>query len=189
MEMIPNVHPMLVHFSIALLTMSAVFYSAGLLFKRKASLLSAGRWNLWSGTLFSLATLVTGWMAYNTVAHDALAHEAMTLHRNWAIPTFALWAVAFLWSLMVKAPKQSVFFIIWLWVATAALGVTGYLGAENVYRHGVGVMRLPDTSTEHHHENGASVEVQIMEDKGRKDGDSPEKTDEHHHGHPSGHKH
>ena len=110
----------------------------------------AARWNLWVGVAISLLTVFTGWMAYNSVDHDALSHEAMTLHRNWALPTLALWAVAVVWSFFSRKIRPSWVFILFLWVSTASLSVTGYLGAENVYRHGIGVMRLPSPTAEEH---------------------------------------
>ena len=43
--------------------------------------------------------------------------------------------------------RPSWIFIIVLWVATAALVVTGYRGAQNVYRYGVGVSPTADVQT------------------------------------------
>lgn len=155
MEIIPNYHPMLVHFSIALLTIATLFYSASLLFglgDRSQTLLSAARWNLWVGVAISFVTVLTGWLAYNSVAHDALSHQAMTLHMNWALPTLGLWVVVAGWSFFSRKIKPSLIFILFLWLSTASLLVTGYLGAENVYRHGIGVMRLPVSMGEGHEE-------------------------------------
>jgi len=174
MEIIPNYHPMLVHFSIALLSMAALFYSAAFITKNSArsqTLLAAARWNLWSGMLISFVTVLTGWLAYNSVDHDALSHEAMTVHRNWALPTLGLWAIATLWSFFIAKDKPGAAFILWLWLSTGALMTTGYLGAENVYRHGIGVMRLPVTEEQDSHAKGEEVK------------------EEHDHGHSPGHEH
>jgi len=177
MEIIPNYHPLLVHFSIALLSMATVFYSAAFVGRnhpRSQSLLTAACWNLWAGTCISLITVLTGWLAYNSVAHDALSHEAMTVHKNWALPTLALWLVAILWDVFVTKGKAGMIFVLWLWLSTAALMVTGYLGAENVYRHGIGVMRLPDVET------GQSAETTINKAETKAD---------HDHEHAPGHEH
>jgi len=161
MEIIPNYHPMLVHFSIALLIIATLFYSASLLFgsgERSQTLLAAARWNLWVGVAISFVTVLTGWMAYNSVANDALSHQAMTLHMKWALPTLGLWIVAVSWGFFSRKIKASLIFILFLWISTASLLVTGYLGAENVYRHGIGVMRLPasiDEGEGHGHEEAA----------------------------------
>jgi len=159
MEIIPNYHPMLVHFSVALLTISAFFYSASLLFgsgERSQTFLAAARWNLWVGVAISFVTVLTGWLAYNSVAHDALSHKAMTLHMKWALPTLGLWIIVAIWGFLSRKTKPSLIFILFLWISTSSLLVTGYLGAENVYRHGIGVMRLPAPMGEGHgHEEGA----------------------------------
>ncbi len=159
MEIIPNYHPMLVHFSVALLTISAFFYSASLLFgsgERSQTFLAAARWNLWVGVAISFVTVLTGWLAYNSVAHDALSHKAMTLHMMWALPTLGLWVIAATWGFLSRKTKPTLIFILFLWLITGSLLVTGYLGAENVYRHGIGVMRLPAPMGEGHgHEEGA----------------------------------
>lgn len=155
MEIIPNYHPTLVHFSIALLTISALFYSASFMFssgERSQTLLAAARWNLWVGVAISFVTVLTGWLAYNSVAHDELSHQAMTLHMNWALPTLGLWVVVAGWGFLARKIKPGLIFILFLWLSTASLLVTGYLGAENVYRHGIGVMRMPASMG---HDHGA----------------------------------
>lgn len=163
MEIIPNYHPTLVHFSIALLAISALFYSASRLISspdRSQTLLAAARWNLWVGAAISFATVWTGWLAYNSVAHDGPSHEAMTLHMNWALPTLGLWVVAAGWGFLARKIKPGLIFILFLWLSTASLLVTGYLGAENVYRHGIGVMRLPvSTGDGHDHAHGDAAEM------------------------------
>jgi len=47
-EIIPNWHPLLVHFTIALFSVSALLYLAGLLLN-KSNLLIVAKWNLWIG--------------------------------------------------------------------------------------------------------------------------------------------
>ena len=47
-EIIPNWHPILVHFTIGLLAISTALYAAGYALK-KENLLIAARWNLWLG--------------------------------------------------------------------------------------------------------------------------------------------
>lgn len=159
MEIIPNYHPIFVHFSVALLTVAALFYSAACFLKNSEhaqSLLAAGRWNLWLGAAFSVVTVITGLMAYNSVDHDALSHEAMTIHKNWALPTLGLWVFAAIWGLFSRKTKPGLIFILFLWLSTASLSMTAYLGAENVYRHGIGVMRLPASTGEgHDHSHGS----------------------------------
>ncbi|RMF75364.1 MAG: DUF2231 domain-containing protein [Alphaproteobacteria bacterium] len=156
-EIIPNWHPLLVHFTIALVTMAALFYLVARIRRPDdphAEGVVAGRWALIAGALITLATIAAGFDAYNTVAHDEPAHLAMTDHRNWAVPTalaillLAVWA----WRDGRKGRAPSSLFVIILLIAAASLTVVGYKGAELVYRHGLGVLRLPQPEAgDHHH--------------------------------------
>ena len=89
-EIIPNWHPMLVHFTVGLLSLSVFLHVLARL-PLSSSLRGEWRivaeWLLWLGGVFALATAVTGWLAYNSVEHDDVSHAAMTTHRNWALPT------------------------------------------------------------------------------------------------------
>jgi len=67
----------------------------------------------------------------------------MTLHRNWALATGVLFFGVAAWRGWGKAWPSG-----WLtWIALipglVLLGVTGYLGGNLVYRHGLGVQSLP----------------------------------------------
>ena len=144
MEMIPNWHPLLVHFTIALLSISVVLYLAGYILK-KPQLLLVGRWNLWIGALFTIVTILAGLDAYNSVSHDALSHAAMTDHKKWAIPTGSIFIALALWALWKHRGAKTVHlaFVLIMLLASLSLAITGYKGAEVVYRHGTGVMRMP----------------------------------------------
>ncbi len=144
MEMIPNWHPLLVHFTIALLSISVVLYLTGYIFK-KPHLLLVGRWNLWIGAVFTIGTIVAGFDAYNTVTHDALSHAAMTDHKKWAIPTGSVFIGLAVWALWKHRGAETVHlgFVLIMLLASLSLAITGYKGAEVVYRHGTGVMRMP----------------------------------------------
>lgn len=153
---IPNWHPLFVHFTIGLLASSVIFYFARLLVSDKCSWKEqwtvVGNWCLWSGCLFSLATLVAGWFAYNTVSHDAVSHAAMTLHRNWAIPTIILFLVLAYMAIRQtqKSKTTSISFLSLCFVGLMSLMITGWLGAEGVYRYGLGVISLPEQQENGH---------------------------------------
>lgn len=144
-EIIPNWHPVFVHFSIGLLGMSAVFYLGGLILKRP-HLLTVARWNLWAGAVITVGTVIAGFYAYNTVTHDGPSHAAMTDHRNWALLTAASFILLALWAGWKQRGAKTVnpVFVAAILTASALLATTGYKGAEAVYRHGIGVMRLPE---------------------------------------------
>ena len=143
MEIIPNWHPIFVHFTVGLLGISALFYLAGYALK-KPKLLLVGRWNLWIGALITVGTVIAGFDAYNTVVHDAPSHAAMTDHKQWAIVTSTLFGLLALWSFWKHRGAQTVHvaFVLTLSMAGILLGITGFKGGEVVYRHGTGVMRM-----------------------------------------------
>ena len=159
-EIVPNWHPIFVHFTIALVTMAALFYLIAKLRHPgdpQAEGAVAGRWALLAGALITLATIAAGFYAYNTVNHDSMSHAAMTDHRNWAVPTalvilaLAVWA----WIDGRKGRAPSWLFVIVLLATAGSLTIVGYKGAELVYRHGMGVMRLPAAEGAGHHHGTA----------------------------------
>ncbi len=144
-EIIPNWHPLMVHFTLGLLSISALLYLAGSVLK-KPHLLIAARWNLWIGATLTVGTVLAGLQAYNSVAHDAASHAAMTNHKNWALPTAGIFIVLALWALWKQRGAKTVspIFVGAILLASGLLAITGYKGAEVVYRHGTGVMRMPE---------------------------------------------
>jgi uncharacterized membrane protein len=171
-EIIPNWHPIWVHFAIALLVTGTVIYAV---FGWKASsgtteptqaltteptqALVFSRWMLWLGAIASLLSLLTGYWASTTVAHDDLAHANMLVHRNWAIGASAIFVIGAGWEFFRrKANRASVFSAALFLAGGAALLVTGMEGAENVYEHGLGVKRLPDVSDHDHSHADSNTE-------------------------------
>jgi len=150
-DILPNWHPVFVHFSVALLTVSVVFHVLvqGLRdgwVRREIAVVAD--WSLWLGTLFTAVTAVAGWFAYNSVAHDEPSHAAMTVHRNWGLATLAVFVVLALWSAWNRrrvVTRVGVVFAVLLIAAGSALAGTAWRGGELVYRHGLGVMALPMT--------------------------------------------
>lgn len=153
LEIIPNWHPIFVHFTIGLFGAATLFYCVGWMLQKEI-LLSVGKWNLWLGTLLTIGTVLVGLDAYNTVAHDAASHAAMTDHKNWALTTSAVFLVLALWSLYQHRKKThvTIVFLIALLAAAGLLAVTGYKGGEVVYRHGIGVMKIPASINDNHHQ-------------------------------------
>lgn len=162
--MTPNWHPFLVHFTIGLLLVATVLFLVARAFVAKtwtAEVLTAARWSLWLGAVVTMGTVAAGFYAWYTVAHDAASHAAMTDHRNWAIPTAAAFMVLALLSLRDRrrGAAPGTVFLAGAVLAAAALVVAGYKGGEVVYRHGIGVMALPEVEVEaegdgHDHSHG-----------------------------------
>jgi uncharacterized membrane protein len=174
-EIIPNWHPLLVHFTVGLLSTSVLFYLAGIFIPRrhpwKRQWLYMANWCLWTGCLFAIATATAGWLAYNSVAHDTASHAAMTLHRNWALPTAATFLVLGLWAIILakKDRRPGFLFLTFATVAAAVLMITGWLGAEAVYRYGLGVKSLPAVAkgAEGHNHSHSAMHSEAGESENR----------------------
>lgn len=174
-EIIPNWHPVFVHFTIGLLFTAILLFILAQLLPEKLVLRNHLRtvalWNLWIGYAFALVTAVFGWLAYNSVAHDAPSHEAMTLHRNWALITLAVFLPVVMWSMLSYRQRNNPtwLFVLLLLIPAYFLGKTGWLGAEVVYRYGIGVMSLPQPEDKNHAHNGEAAMVEEMERSGHSD--------------------
>ena len=160
-EIIPNWHPVFVHFTIGLLIVASLFHVVAAFNSKSANYYqfeNVANWNLWVGTVFAVITVVAGWFAFNSVDHDTPSHLAMIDHRNWALGTTALFILLAIWSFRRAQKAIAITWLITvpLLVASGLLGATGWKGGELVYRHGLGVMSLPDTGAHDHagHDHG-----------------------------------
>ncbi|MDH5693176.1 MAG: DUF2231 domain-containing protein [Gammaproteobacteria bacterium] len=163
-EIIPNWHPMFVHFTVALLMVSFVAFLIarfGPSYNVRYQARVYARWNLWIGSAITLLTLAAGFYAYNTVDHDTPSHLAMTEHRNWALVTVLMYFCLTILSIVhsKKDHDESLGFMAILFISVTLLVTTAWHGAELVYRHGLGVISLPQSSGEghgHSHGDGAA---------------------------------
>ncbi len=161
---LPNYHPAIVHFPIAL-TIISFLLSLGSYVKRdhpvSSQLAAAGHFTLWIAAISAGIAVLFGWLAYNSVNHDDAGHAAMLLHRSWAVPTaigLILLAGWDAWKYRVNE-LISVPMLLLLFLLSQSIAITGWLGGELVYRHGIGVLSLPaseGTGHSHHHEHGAT---------------------------------
>ncbi len=165
LEVIPNWHPIFVHFTVAFISslglLQLVIWLKGggekqkeLLFMQKVLMIIS--------TLSVLATVFTGWLAFNSVAHDTPSHMAMTDHRNWAISTAAVFLVGAILYFVRPSLRGSLVGILMI-ASSSLVVVTGFKGGELVYRYGLGVMSLSQVSEAsknggdgHDHEHGVS---------------------------------
>jgi uncharacterized membrane protein/ketosteroid isomerase-like protein len=147
----PNIHPLLVHFTIALTVMAAASYVLARLpfmSRWQASLTPAADWMLAFAAISVIATVAAGFQAYYSVAHDNPSHAVMTTHRNWAAPTALVILVLAFWRWRGRKAAPSLVFTALSVVAAVLLTVTAWWGGRLVFGHGVGVARLPEVSDE-----------------------------------------
>ncbi|MGQ0659152.1 MAG: DUF2231 domain-containing protein [Chromatiales bacterium] len=155
-QIIPNWHPIFVHFTVALLFVSSVLHVFAAMLSpvspSRAQMALVARWNLWLGFLVSVGTAAAGFVAFDSVVHDDASHAAMKVHRNFALATLALYLPFVITSAIdaVRNRLASGAFAFALLVPTLLLVLTAWRGGELVYRYGLGVQSLPKVEAHHH---------------------------------------
>ena len=147
-------HPIFVHFTIALTSASLVFDALGFFFNR-ASLTAAGGWTLVGSALMTLATLSTGLTsAARAPVEEGEARSFLRAHMALGFIFYGLLVAIFFWRISLWQSGQGV---TWLYLAALAfvslvMTVQGYLGGELVYRYGIEVEQayreLPEREAE-----------------------------------------
>jgi uncharacterized membrane protein len=134
-------HPIFVHFTIALTASSLTFDALGWFFY-KNSLSSAGFWTMISAALMTLATILTGLVSATKVPmEEGGARSFLRAHMVLGFIFYGLLAAMTFWrlSLWQSASAVSWLYLTALAVVSLVMTVQGYLGGELVYRYGVEV--------------------------------------------------
>jgi uncharacterized membrane protein len=143
-DMMPGWHPLIVHFPLALIVTAACALSLARVLsgeRMAASLATLGTWNLCLGAIAVYVALGSGMAAVIDLHVGLAARQAISAHVKSAALTTLLVTLVAVWrgAGAAVAARPTWVFLVVLWAATAAAVVTGYRGAQNVYRHGIGV--------------------------------------------------
>ena len=137
-------HPIAVHFPIALLTLGLAVAVWEARFKRPEWLPEAVTWLLWLGTASAWATFGLGLLAEKTVPHVPMAWETMADHETlgyWTVGLFTTLSAGRYWmrrrEYRVGKGVALSFLAGWL-AASGILMRTGLLGGRLVFDYGVG---------------------------------------------------
>lgn len=155
-----NVHPMIVHFPIALLIAFFALEVAGALLRRPALKAIAGGM-LYLGAALAVVTAGAGLIAESTVPHGQEVHEIMEWHKRIGLTVTALALTLATWRAFA-GPLRSVmaralyFFLAGLMVVLLCFGAD--LGGLMVYQYGVGVHNLQQADAHHHGSTEAESE-------------------------------
>lgn len=139
-----QLHPMMVHFPLALTIIAALCLLCARLLRQGSlqdSLAAAGTWNLILGGATVLLTLGSGFAAARHLQlHDG-AQYSMSRHVIWAVCTSQLIVLLAIWRGVACTPasRPRWLFLALLFIACAGLIVTGYHGGENVYHYHIGI--------------------------------------------------
>ncbi len=134
-----HLHPVVVHFPIALLTLGLAAEAASLAGWRREKLAEAASWLLWLGTLGLLAALGSGFLAEETAPHVPAAWEVLDEHETLAWITAGVFAALSLWRGFRGLRWRRAALAAWL-AGAGLLAATGWHGGELVFRFGMGVL-------------------------------------------------
>lgn len=147
-------HPIFVHFTIALTASSLAFDALGF-FLGEASLIAAGVWTLVGSALMTFATLSTGLTSSaRAPIEEGEARSFLRAHMALGFIFYGLLIALTLWRMSLWQGGRGVS---WLYLAALAIvslvmTAQGYLGGELVYRYGVEVAQayreLPEREAE-----------------------------------------
>ena len=144
----PNIHPLLVHFPIALLSAAAAVDVAGWVFRRNRLLRQAATILYVLGTGGAIAAYVTGRAASQTIWLPGMAQAVLRQHWDWALRTVWFFGMVTLVRLVLlrhsrRDPRPSIvatFALLGL-VGIGLLIQTGDRGGRLVFQYGVGTNR------------------------------------------------
>ena len=170
------VHPLLVHFPIALLMLSVVA-DASAFFGAPASLRAAGWWALLGAAVMSLLTVLTGLYDMRRAMMSEATHQRVHRHRAvgltlaGAIIGLTVWR----WTLGGDAATVGIGYLTLAGLTVVLTAFQGWLGGELVFTHGVGVrpaMEQVATSSDahgaaaHDHENSHRPRAETQPEAG-----------------------
>jgi uncharacterized membrane protein len=141
------VHPILVHFPIALLVTSFIA-DAAYWITSFSTLRHAGFWMLVAASLTGALTVAAGMFDMRRAALDGPVHERVHRHMWVGIVLYAVICALTLWRWSFFAPDMriTVLYLDFALLAVALAAFQGWLGGELVYTHGVFVAKKQATA-------------------------------------------
>ncbi len=143
-EWMSNVHPLIVHFPIALLVVAVLTDLAGLLLKRYGWLKPAALWLYVLGALGTIGAYISGKQAADVVNFPTASYSVISTHADLALYTMVFFSVYALLRLLLawkKWDQKTVVGVLLFVIAAGGLGLiqqTAERGGELVFRFGVG---------------------------------------------------
>jgi len=137
-----HLHPLLVHFPIALVIFGFIAELAFLFFKKQVSLSTMGYYLLVIGTLAALAAWLTG--SLFTSEMDGTAGKIKEAHELFATLTLVLLVITSILRTVMLVYKidnsflKVIAFLLY-GLAAIAVSITGYLGGSLVYNYMLGL--------------------------------------------------
>ncbi|MBX7242763.1 MAG: hypothetical protein K1X92_13555 [Bacteroidia bacterium] len=139
-------HPLIIHFPIVLLLLSAVMY-AYIAFTNETRYNSLTEILHVAGILFMALAIFSGQQAEAQIAHTPEIHEMLEQHARLAWICVWVFGILFLWSKLRlgrwKSPEKYLFVLVFV-IASGILGYSAHLGGRMVYEKGAGVLPMKE---------------------------------------------
>lgn len=138
------IHPLTVHFPIAFLILSGVFFTIEL-FSRKEVHKTIAVVAMLGGVAGAGLAVITGNLAMNGLVANAVIGEMVETHELlgyivlWVFGIFAVWGFLRRKS---EVRVEKIAFVILFWIGIGVVAYTGHLGGTMVYEHGAGVIPM-----------------------------------------------
>ena len=135
-----SLHPLVVHFPIALL-LTALFLDTLALVSRRPGLHRIALWNLCLGTVGAAVAVLTGLQAEDVAKHSFEIWQVMQLHERLGIITLILGLMTVAWRLRYRdqlSTRSRVVILLAMLIMASTITFGAYLGGRLVYEFGVG---------------------------------------------------
>ena len=150
----PNIHPLVIHFPIALLVAAAMTDLAGILLRDRTSVRDAASLLYTAGAVCAVVAYFTGHHAGETVLLPEMANVLVNEHADWAFR--ATWFFVFFASIrlalsfIIRVPGYTATLVSFAagFVGLYLLFETAERGGRLVFEHGVGVQAASPPSAE-----------------------------------------
>lgn len=140
--MLHLIHPALVHFSVACLILGGVGEAWGLATQREA----LARWSgqlLIVGVVSLVPTIVSGYLAANTVELNAVGRELLGAHERNGLILLGLFVACLFWKAWWRGhlpQRQRKLYAAVLVAGVLLAAYSAWLGGQMVYGQGIGVL-------------------------------------------------
>ena len=133
-----NLHPIFVHFPIALFVSALGLEAASILWRKESLHQTAFHLYVLAACLAPF-TVLTGWREAEELH---LQHRILDIHRSFALLTMggSLFSLPFLWFIQKKTPQAfRITFLLCLILIVGFITVTAYNGGRMVFEYGIGI--------------------------------------------------
>lgn len=172
-----NLHPVIVHFPIALLVVAALLAIISLVNKKE----SWKEWmfkNLVLGLAFVPLAIIAGIVEEQNLLHNEAIHSVLMTHKYNGFVILFVYLILTLWFWRRRNSIKSVEYTAWvlcLLFATGLLSYQGYLGGKMVFDLGAGVKPM-EASMKKSHDHSGGDESSSSHDHSEEDNASSDTT-------------